>query len=214
MSKHTDIKGKRFGKLIAISFRETRGKSNYWTCICDCGRISIVRKGHLVSGSVRSCGCMEGNFKHGHSKGGKESSVYHSWRSMKQRCDNENNKHYSDYGGRGISYCERWTDFSNFLEDMGEPEKGMSLDRIDNDGDYTPKNCRWATPKEQNRNRRDNVWITFNGKTLIKTDMAREYNLNVDTLDARLKKGWSLEKALKTSVKGATLETKTVEMNE
>ena len=214
MPKCIDIKGKRFGKLIAMSFREIRKRRHCWTCICDCGRTSVVVKGNLLSGGTVSCGCLKKNIKHGHSRIGKSSSVYRSWNAMKNRCDSVNNKGYANYGGRGISYCKRWEDFSNFLEDMGEPEKGMTLDRINNDGDYTPENCRWATSKEQSQNRRSNVWITFNGKTLIQSDMAREYNLHPRTLNIRLKRGWSLKEALETPVKGNKNDYKLIEKEE
>ena len=135
--------------------------------------------------------------KHGHTSGGKTSRTYFAWASMKKRCRGKNDKYYHRYGGRGISVCERWLEFSNFLQDMGEVPEGLSLDRYpDNDGNYEPGNCRWATQKEQVRNTSQNNMITFNGETMCRTDWEVRLGISSGALWHRLKNGWSLEEAL------------------
>ena len=152
--------GKRFGRLVveSISHIEVRKGSNkiyrYYNCVCDCGAFVMKTSNDLRKKNGRSCGCAENNQKHSQSA----SPTYNSFHMMRQRCNNENDKDYSEYGGRGIKICDRWNDlshgFNNFVNDMGERPEGTSIDRIDPDGDYTPKNCRWATKTEQNQNKR------------------------------------------------------------
>jgi len=143
-------KNKKFGKLTTIEYL---GKSK-WKCLCDCGNFTEVHSQSLRTGNTKSCGCLkiEKATKHGYVG----TPIYRCYNSMKNRCYNINNPSYSDYGGRGIKVCERWKDsFNNFLVDMGErPSKDYSIDRIDNDGNYEPNNCKWSTAKEQNRNNR------------------------------------------------------------
>jgi hypothetical protein len=146
--KLIDLTGKQFGRLVVTAYAERKR----WSCICDCSARVVVHGRHLRGGATKSCGCLtrEANTKHGMC-GSRE---YHSWKSMKQRCLNPRHPRYKDYGGRGIGFCEEWSSFVPFFAAMGECPPGRSLDRIDNDGDYTPSNCRWATPFEQVHNRR------------------------------------------------------------
>lgn len=135
------------------------------------------------------CSVKHFNETHGHAKARKPSRTYYAWTSMIQRCENPAKKSYPRYGGRGIRVCERWRVFENFLADMGEAPEGFSLDRIDNDGNYEPQNCRWASTAEQNRNRSITRRITAFGKTQCLAEWAREVGINEDALRFRLKRG-------------------------
>jgi hypothetical protein len=135
---------------------------------------------------------------HGHAKPGSNSRAYMAWRSMKKLCLVPTAKEYESYGGRGITICERWLKFENFLSDMGNPPDGKSLDRIDNDGNYEPANCRWATPAQQQSNTRTAKRYTHDGVTLCRSEWERRLGLFTGALTNRLKAGWSLERALTT----------------
>ncbi len=140
------------------------------------------------------------NVKHGHARDDFKTKTYQVWADMRNRCFNDRNKRYKDYGGRGIGVCPRWSEYTNFLLDMGECPQGLALDRIDNDGNYEPGNCRWATAKEQSRNRRTNNWIEYEGKRMIVYDWAKHLGIRVLTLRARLRRGWSIERAFNKPV--------------
>lgn len=150
--KLADHSSKKFGKITAISYDQFERK---WLCQCDCGNRSMVASGDLVRGRSKSCGCSAGFHRHGNCPRGKATSEYYSWYSMIARCKYKTNKAHAYYIDRGIKVCERWHKFENFLEDMGpKPGPRYSIDRIDNDGNYEPGNCRWATQVEQIRNQR------------------------------------------------------------
>lgn len=209
--------GDRVKRLVIVALdrneKKDRGSRAYWKCRCDCGKIVITRWDCMTSGNTTSCGCLKDEnarkrcWKHGHAGtfDGRASSspIYKSYCSMWDRCTNPKTKHWDRYGGRGISVCERWREFSNFLSDMGDSWRaGLTIERKDNDGNYDPGNCRWATKKEQNFNTSRNHRITFQGRTLTMTEWAQELGMGYATLSERLHRlGWSDFKALSTPVK-------------
>jgi hypothetical protein len=184
MGKIRDLSGTRFGHLVAsIPTTGRRRSSVVWECSCDCGKTYLVASTDLVSGDVRSCGCktldMQGILKHGRYK----TPEYSAWRGMKIRCYLQNSSEYFRYGAIGIKVCDRWLNsFENFLEDMGERPDGLSLDRIDPKGDYTPENCRWA----------DNVTQSYNQK-LSSRNLSGvagvRYEARLDMWRVRIQKG-------------------------
>lgn len=163
MGKIKDISGQTFGRLTArYPYGINSQRHATWYCVCSCGREGVFSGPSLRSGNTKSCGCASHelletrNHKHGQCKRGERASENAIWSAMKQRCSNPNNRDYRLYGGRGISVCDRWLEsFDNFMADMGNrPSPAHSIDRIDNDGNYEPSNCRWATKSVQNRNTR------------------------------------------------------------
>lgn len=204
-----NLVGLKFNRLFVIQYhgRDKNNKTT-WECLCDCGNIHIANGSAIKSGSIKSCGCLNTdkrrerftkmNTSHGMSK----TSVYNTWEQMIKRCNWINGSDYVGYGGRGIKVCERWFNFENFYNDMGDKPSGSSLDRIDNNGNYEPSNCRWRSPSEQARNRRSNRLLTFKGLTKCVSDWADELNIDSVTIRARLDKlGWDVEKALLTPVR-------------
>lgn len=153
MTRAPDLTGQVFGSLVVTERSGTTpGGVATWVCICQCGKETVCRANHLRSGRSKSCGC--GRTPHGHTSG-RISSTYVSWASMLTRCRNPNQSGFEYWGGRGITVCEKWMSFENFLADMGERPAGKTLDRFpDVNGNYEPGNCRWATPKEQRANQR------------------------------------------------------------
>lgn len=162
MGSFVDLTGIKYARLLVLS-RAVKSSGHHvkWRCRCDCGKIKIVAGSDLTTGNTKSCGCLRRevtankSITHGHRIGRNTTPEYQSWVHAKERCNNNKHKRYKDYGGRGISMCKKWADdFESFLTDMGPRPKGTSLDRINNDGDYEPTNCRWATRKVQNNNKR------------------------------------------------------------
>jgi len=205
MTKTINRVGKRFKKLTVIK-QAIGAKKTSWHCLCDCGNKTIVVGGNLTSGNTTSCGCVEAyNRKNGlnHRIHGMAGTVeFHTWSRIRQRCYNTNNLKYPIYGGRGIKVCDRWLEsFENFFEDMGyRPDACSSIDRKDNDGDYTPDNCRWSTPLQQANNNRKNRWITHNGIRKTVTSWSFHLGGNHDLVSGRIKRGWSEKRAVTTKV--------------
>lgn len=181
-----DLLNQTFGRWKVIDRDGFIGKNALWKCRCECGVIRSVPSGKLREGTSNSCGCLAIELVtkratvHGFTpKGVKPSSEYVAWKSMKERCLKKYNHAYKSYGGRGIVICDRWLNsFENFINDMGyKPSEKHSLDRIDNNGNYEPNNCRWATLKEQNENRRSNIWIEFRGYKKILSEWCRLFGI-------------------------------------
>jgi hypothetical protein len=180
--------GKKFGRLTVVS-EAKRGTQRRWNVICDCGISKEVYGGNLRNGSTQSCGCLQ---KECHITHGKYGSPEHRvWATMINRCINPAQKYFSNYGGRGIVVCEQWKDFSNFIADMGErPTSKHQIDRYpNNDGNYEPGNCRWATCKENSRNRRGNALIQYDGRQVTVAEASELSGIHRRTLSARLAKG-------------------------
>jgi len=169
------IVGKRYGRLLVERFHSSDGRSRTWLCRCDCGATHRAKTPALQSGDTKSCGCLKMGEagKNLRTHGASRTPTWHSWIAMRVRCS-PRSKMRAYYFDRGITVCERWKHFSNFRADMGERPPGTTLDRINVNGNYEPWNCRWATPCEQRRNRRDTKLYTYAGKTLCLTDWIRE----------------------------------------
>lgn len=195
--------GDRYGLLTVMSRAENYRGNAQWLCKCDCGKLRTYIGFDLRKGKLRSCGCQNPGSQgdHGMSKTG----TYQSWVSMRQRCNNPRAKVYAHYGARGIAVCERWNDsFPNFLADLGPRPEGCSLERIDNNGNYEPGNCRWATQRDQMNNRRANRFIELNGKRQTLAQWLREVGMTNERFFDRTKRGWSEERALTTPVRPFT----------
>lgn len=202
-----NLVGETFGRWTVLERAGSKGKKAAWKCLCSCGTIRVVQGGNLKRGVSKSCGCLkkelheEKTVTHGHSKKGKVSSEYSSWFAMIKRCENPNDKHYNDYGGRGIKVCEYWrNDFATFYRDMGnKPSDRHSIDRINVDGNYEPGNCKWAEPKEQARNKRISK-TNKSGVSGVNWDkVSNKWRVRIATDNGRMNFGVfdSLEEAIK-----------------
>lgn len=215
----TDLTSKTFGRLTVIKYagyaRDGRDRVSAWACRCACGN-DIVAKGKLLrDGRVRSCGCLlrearqrtvkialqafvARSCQRARNASGRvlEPPGYRSWWHMVQRCTRPKHKDYPYYGGRGITVCERWRTFANFVADMGARPSGMSIDRIDNSKGYEPGNCRWATRSMQMRNMRGNRLVTVAGRTQPLIAWSEETGVRAETIGNRLARGWSPERAV------------------
>lgn len=180
--QRVDLVGMTFGRLKVLEFSYKKRNANFWKVACACGTIKILSVLNFKYGNTKSCGCLKSETiskakkTHGHSV--IKSDEYRAWKHLRGRCCNPNNHKYPNYGGRGIKVCDRWMKFENFLEDMGKkPTPKHSVDRINNHGDYEPNNCRWATNKEQSRNRTDNLYLETDYGKMILADACAKYKI-------------------------------------
>src|SRR6185436_15060270 len=178
----------KYGRLTIIGPETRKGPKVYVLCKCECGERKQVERSNLRNGHTKSCGCLsreatkERNATHGQSRTGKKTTLFTTWSTMRQRCENPKHPNFDRYGGRGIRVCDRWQVFENFLDDMGNPENGQTIDRINNERGYEPGNCRWADRKSQTRNTRRNVTITMGGRTQCVAAWAEEIGIKYHTL--------------------------------
>ena len=209
--------GSRYGRFVVLgegtTVKDCKGYNVYTSsCVCDCGVVKDVPNSRLRTGTTVSCGCAQREWarsqaKHGHnSRLVPRTTEYNSWATMIARVSNSNNPRWEHYGGRGIKVCERWKDFSLFLEDMGlKPGKGYSIDRIDNDGHYEPGNCRWATIEQQLENRKSIRRLTFYGMTKTLKEWSLISGNSTAAMQGRIDNGWP-EKLAVWANKGTRLK--------
>ena len=206
MAVFVDLTGKRYGRLTVVKRVEnSKNRSSRWLCKCDCGEDRIHSAGTLNYGTVKSCGCFgkevsrELNTTHNKSN----TKLYRVWATMRGRCRSQSYSGFRHYGGRGISVCTEWEDnFQSFYDwaiSAGYRE-GLSIDRIDTNGNYEPQNCRWVSKTTQANNKRTNVKIEYNGEVHTVAEWASIFGLNYITLWMRLKRGWDFEKAISKEV--------------
>lgn len=199
--KRLDLTNKRFNKLLIIEKADNQKHKTMWKCLCDCGNITFVTTSNLNANRVKSCGCLKNEqlVKRSTTHNQRHTNLYEVWKTMKQRCFNPKNQSYNNYGGRGIVVCDEWkTNFTSFYKWSMENgyKKGLTIDRIDNNGNYCPENCRWANRIIQANNSRWNKHIIINGKDNTLANWLRFYNISYNKYYQRLKKGLSEQEAL------------------
>lgn len=210
MRKPIDLTGQQCGRLLVMERTGSDKRRNaLWLCQCECGERVTVRACDLKSGHTESCGCLKRERQRASvtTHGAAETRLYHIWEGMKSRCMNGSDRSYKDYGGRGITVCAEWENsfeaFRDWALENGYRDN-LTIDRENNDGPYSPNNCRWATAKQQGNNRRSNRMIAHNGETHTLTQWAELTGIKYEALCQRLRNGWSVERALTTKPKGAT----------
>ena len=200
---YKDLTNKKFNRLTVLERAENQNNKIMWKCRCDCGNIVNVFSSNLLCNRTKSCGCLKDekliqrSTKHNQ----RHTKLYEIWKSMKQRCLNPNNRGYKNYGGRGITICDEWIhDFQSFYEwsKKNGYNSNLSIDRIDNNGNYCPENCRWTDRHTQCNNTRVNHYINYNNETKTLADWVKTTKLSYSCVFTRLKKGWSIDKALNT----------------
>lgn len=201
-TERKNIIGKKFNRLTVLEETETKHKERYYLCKCECGNTTIVRGSHLTSGATKSCGCLVKEKLTNKTHGMSNTRIYKIYKGMLQRCFCKTAKAYPNYGGRGIIVCDEWKkDFMNFYNwaiANGYTDE-LTIDRINVNGNYCPKNCRWITKAEQSRNTRSNHFLTFNGKTQTICEWSREMNIDHRKICKRINTyGWSVERTLTT----------------
>lgn len=198
MAARLNLSRTQFGRLMAIRRLPSKNHKVRWECICECGLTTVANSGDLRAGKTTSCGCrigVDGAIirKHGKST----SPEYRIWKGMRSRCNLPSHSSYKDYGGRGIKVCTRWEAYDLFVSDMGpRPSEKHSIDRIDNNKGYSPKNCRWALIGDQMRNKRSNVFVRVGREKMILAEALRRLGIKPGTYKARIKRGWSTADAL------------------
>lgn len=199
-SRIIDISGSRFGLWTVLKFSgQTANKAGLFLCRCDCGVERVVASGRLRNGSSTNCGCHArqslGDRVRTH--GMHQHRLYKTWVAMRDRCRRTTHTAYPRYGGRGIYVCEQWMSFPQFVEDVGSGwDEGLTLDRIDNDGPYSPENCKWSSRKSQSRNRSNTKHLTFGLEMLPVSVWAERIGVSPNTIYLRLRKGWTIEQAV------------------
>ena len=189
--------------MIGFAYSKWDGCS-FWNCKCNCGKKTAVRGAHLKSGATKSCGCLrrEVTSKRRKIHGASQTTTYRSWFSMKNRCQNTQATRYKHYGARGIRVCKKWKTFEGFFSDMGDRPLRHSLGRINNNKGYSKKNCRWETQTQQMRNTRGNLVFKHNGESRCLADWAERCGIKRETIVARVRRGWSFERAISESIRG------------
>lgn len=200
MTPLKDLTGKRFGRLVAVRFDTIKNGVTRWIFHCDCGTEKSIASNNVIIGTTQSCGCKRKDYfasmtnvksTHGCCRNGSTIREYRIWNGLKQRCRNPKAREYKYYGAKGVKVCERWLSFENFISDMGICPDGLSIERINVNGDYEPSNCRWATPKEQANNRRNTPYLSLGDKTLPLMEWVAITGLTEDTIRQRKNKGWT-----------------------
>lgn len=193
MRKIEDLKGQKFGRLTV---KERIGQTSKWLCDCECGYFKIVRGCDLKSGCVKSCGCLKKeqdkyNLKSSKTHNKSNTRLYRIWSNMKDRCINPKNKRYNRYGERGITFCDEWIDFENFYNwaIQNGYKENLTLDRINNDLNYCPDNCRWANSRQQARNRSTNIFVEYKGQEMTLIELSEKIDIDYNTLKRRYVRG-------------------------
>lgn len=193
--------GQKYGMLTVVGMK-TNHNGRLWYCVCDCGKSKEkpVSGYELRSGIRTNCGCMSNSWKSNRKHGQYNTKLYKVWSAMKHRCGNKNDPAFSNYGGRGITVCEEWMEFVPFMDwaHSSGYKTGLTIERINNDGNYEPKNCEWISKPKQSSNTRRCVFVTHKGQTMNLMQWSKELNMPYSRLQSRIKNGWSFEKAINT----------------
>lgn len=212
MALRLNVVGQKFGRLEVVEFVGRKNNSSWFRCVCECGGETTTTSNNLMRGHTVSCGCVniekfiERSFKHGISG---EHPLFISWIGMRNRCSYKKHNRYKHYGGKGIKVCDEWKDdFKAFYDWALENgwQEGLSIERKENELDYCPSNCKFATIQEQSRNRTSNVNLTYNGETKCVTDWAKEVKSHAQTISKRVKRGWTPHECLFGKKKSSSTE--------
>lgn len=212
--RYRDLKGERFGRLtcLKVAGKDDVSRCMLWLCECECGNQATVKSSSLRNGNTQSCGCFQREvavrdgkrrIKHGLTRDGGQHQVYKCWYHMKNRCLNPNDKSYYRYGGRGIRICDEWLDFEAFYSWATNNgfQPGLSIERMDYNGDYEPANCCWASAKVQNNNKSSNIRISFKGENRTLSEWSETLGMSYSALHQRLNSGWSVDQAFTTPIR-------------